>query len=103
MIRNIFKKQIGAETCGVRVDLVRLKVRFHIFDHICKVHVALAQRQVLAGVVSVAGPIEGHDAEIFVLGNEFVRKFLTGLVVHVPAEAVSEDDCLIYVMHIAAI
>ena len=102
MIRNIFKKQIGAETCGVRVDLIRVKVCFHIFDHICKVHVALAQRQVLAGVVSVAGPVEGHDAEIFVLGNEFVCKFFTCLVV-VPAEAVSEDDCLIYVMHIAAV
>ena len=103
MIRNIFKKQIGAETCGVRVDLVRLKVRSHIFDHICKVHVALVQRQVLAGVVSVAGPVEGHDAEIFVLGNEFVCKFFTCLVVHVPAKTVSEDHRPFYIMHIAAI
>jgi hypothetical protein len=103
MVRDVFKEQKSAETRGIRINVIRIELFPDIIDHKCQIHVALAQHQVFTGIIAMAGPVESHYAEIFVLGNELVGEFLAGLVIHVPAKAVSEDHGLFDIANIAAV
>ena len=92
LLRKVAEGDVGAEARGVVVDVLGVHGLLHVAGDEVEVGAALIEDQLVAGVLSVAGPVEADDAVAVVLRGEALGELLDGLVVLVAAEAVGRDD-----------
>ena len=92
VFREVAEGDVGTEARGVVVDVLGVHGLPYVAGDEVEVGAALVEDQLVAGVFSVAWPVEADDAVAVVLRGEALGEFLDGLVILVAAEAVGRDD-----------
>lgn len=103
MLREVAEGDVGTEARGVVIDVLGVHGLPHVTGDEVEVGAALVEDQLVAGVFSVAWPVEADDAVAVVLRGETLGEFLDGFVILVATEAVGRDNDVREVMKVLII